>query len=412
MHIEKKTLRNVFIGVMGCIILYWVLHETAQVKSFFNIIKNVLSPFVLGAALAFFFNVPMRGIEGLLKGIKHEKIRRLLAVVLTFLVVILVLTLVFLLLIPQLADTIQSLIPKVYTFIIDSGKIVTNYLEQNPQVMEWVIENTDFENLDWAGLAQKAISMIGTSVSKIADKAFFAIGSITDALVDVVIAIVFSLYCLFQKEALSRQGRKILYAFLPEKASDNIVRILRLTNTTFSNFLSGQCVEVCILGVLFAVSMAIFRMPYIPLVSVLVAVTAFIPVVGAWIGCVLGAFFILVANPLQAVWFVVMFLVLQQIENNLIYPRVVGTSIGISGMWVLFAVGVGGELFGVAGMFLMIPVTSVIQTLLREATNKRLQNKDIDGEKLEAQPPVIAPKFKRIKKQKKAENTDSAEGKS
>jgi predicted PurR-regulated permease PerM len=206
---------------------------------------------------------------------------------------------------------------------------------------------------------------------------------------DVVIAIVFAVYCLFQKETLARQGRKLVYAFLPEKTADYIVRVLRLTNATFSNFFSGQCIEVCILGSMFAISMAIFRMPYIPLVSVLVAVTAFIPVVGAWVGCVLGAFFILVANPLQALWFVIMFVVLQQIENNLIYPRVVGTSIGLSGMWVLIAVGVGGSLMGVAGMFLMIPVTSVIYTLLTEYTNKHLRNKTIQESKLEVQPPEI-----------------------
>ena len=221
-----------------------------------------------------------------------------------------------------------------------------------------------------------------------------------------VIAIVFAIYSLFQKETLARQGRKLIYAYLPEHFCDNTIRVLRLTNSTFSNFLSGQCIEVVILGCMFAISMAIFGMPYIPLVSVLVAVTAIIPVVGAWVGCVLGAFLILVANPLQAVWFVVMFLVLQQIENNLIYPRVVGTSIGLSGMWVLVAVAVGGQLMGVAGMFLMIPVTSVVYTLLREAINNRLQGKVIDPVKLTAQPLEIEPKFKKIKKNKKKQNNE------
>lgn len=394
MHIEKKTLRNVFIGVISCIVLYWILHETERFKTVFSIFMGVVSPFVLGAGLAFVLNVPMRAIEGLFTRVDNLKLRRLIAVLLTFIAVLLVLTLVFVLLIPQLSNTIQSLIPKLYTFVINAEQTITEFLEGNPQVMEWVVNNTDFESLDWAGLAQKAISMVGASVSKIVDKTFAAIGNITGALVDVVIALVFSLYCLFQKESLARQGRKLLYAFLPEKFTDYTIRVLRLTNATFSNFLSGQCVEVCILGCLFAVSMAIFRMPYIPLVSVLVAVTAFIPVVGAWVGCVLGAFFILVANPMQAVWFVVMFIILQQIENNLIYPRVVGTSIGISGMWVLVAVGVGGELMGVAGMFLMIPVASVLQTLLREVTNKRLDQLEIDPNKLQAQPPELASKIK------------------
>ena len=405
MHIEKKTLRNIFIGVISCIVLYWILHETERVKTVYGIIKGVISPFVLGASLAFIVNVPMRALENLLKPIRKAGIRRLCAILLTLIAILLVLTLVFLLLIPQLSSTIQSLVPKLYAFVLNIETYTTEYLEKNPEVMEWVVNNTDFENLDWANLAQKAISMVGTSVSAIVNSAFTAIGSITGALMDAFIAVVFAIYCLFQKETLARQGRKLLYAFLPEKLSDNTIRILRLTNSTFSNFLSGQCLEVCILGCLFAVAMAIFRMPYIPLVSVLVAVTAFIPVVGAWVGCVLGAFFILVANPLQAVWFVVMFLILQQIENNLIYPRVVGTSIGLSGMWVLVAVAVGGELMGVAGMFLMIPVASVIHTLLREVTNRRLSGKDILQEKLEAQPPELVSNFKERLKKKKGKCT-------
>jgi len=406
MHIEKKTLRNIFIGVISCIVVYWILHETDRVRTVLLFLKGIISPFALGASLAFIFNVPMRAIEGLLQGIKKQGWRRLLSIVLTFIAVILVLALVFLLLIPQLIDTIQSLIPKLNSFIIDVESKVKTFLANNPQVMEWIVSNTDFENIDLAGLVQKFLSMLGNSVSTIVGSAFSAIGMVAGAFINAFIAIVFAIYCLFQKETLARQGRKLLYAFLPEKFSDNIIRIFRLTNATFSNFLSGQCIEVCILGCLFAVSMAIFRMPYIPLVSVLVAVTAFIPVVGAWTGCVLGAFFILVANPIQAVWFVIMFLVLQQIENNLIYPRVVGTSIGLSGMWVLVAVAVGGELMGVAGMFLMIPVASVIYTLLREVTNKRLQNTEIDQEKLCAHPPEIKSRMKQIridKKKKKSE---------
>lgn len=409
MHIEKKTLRNVFIGVISCIVLYWILHETERFRAVYSIVKGVFAPFILGATFAFIVNVPMRAIENLFKGVANPKMRRLISVLLTFIAVLLVLSLVFWLLIPQLVETVQSLVPKLYTFVVNAEAFVMDFLERNPQVMEWVVENTDFESLDWADLAQKAISMIGTSISKIVDSAFTAIGSITGAFFDAFIAVVFAIYCLFQKETLARQGRKLLYAFLPEKFSDNVVRILRLTNSTFSNFLSGQCIEVCILGSLFAISMAIFKMPYIPLVSVLVAVTAFIPVVGAWVGCILGAFFILVSNPMQAVWFVIMFIVLQQIENNLIYPRVVGTSIGLSGMWVLVAVAVGGELMGVAGMFLMIPISSVIYTLLREITNSRLAGKTIDAQKLTEQPPEFTPKFKKKKKVKNEMKTDASE---
>ena len=402
LELNKKTLRNLFLVVAGGIVLYWLLHETDRVKAVYSVVKGIFAPFVLGAALAFILNVPMRAFEGLLKKVKNERWRRVLAVLLTFVAVLLVLTLVCLLLIPQLVKTIQSLIPSLIEFAGEVEAFFYVFLNENPRLMEWVVNNTDLESVDWASLIQQAISVLGTSVSSIISGTFSAIGSVFSALVNFVIAIVFALYSLFQKETLARQGRKLLYAFVPERVSDHIVRILRLSNSTFSNFLSGQCVEVCILGCLFAVSMAIFKMPYIPLISVLIAVTAFIPIVGAFIGCVVGAFLIFVNDPLLAVWFVVMFLVLQQIENNLIYPRVVGTSIGLNGMWVLVSVAVGGELFGVAGMFLMIPFASVLYTLLQEVTNKSLTGKSIDPEKLKDQPPELRSHFKEKRKQNKA----------
>lgn len=175
---------------------------------------------------------------------------------------------------------------------------------------------------------------------------------------------------------------------------------MQLTNSTFSNFISGQCLEACILGCLFAVTMAIFKMPYIPLVSVIIAVTALIPVVGAFVGCFVGAFFILVNDPMQSLTFIALFLVLQQLENNLIYPRVVGTSIGLPGMWVLVAVTIGGEIMGVAGMLLMIPLASVLYALAREFTNRRLRERSIPAEKLQNNAPEFKSHFQRNKERK------------
>lgn len=394
MELNKKTLKSIFFGVAGCIFLYWILHETERVRSVISVIKNVLSPFIIGSVLAFIINVPMRSIENMLIKIKNAKLRRSTAVLLTFVAVLLVLAVVFMLLIPQVMQTAHTFAGRLPAFFNNVQQYFTDFLNENPQLMQWVMENTDFANIDFAGIIQKIIDMVGDSVSAIVVGTFSAIGSVTGILFNVVIGIVFALYCLFTKESLARQGRRILYAFLPEKWCDNTIRILRLTNSTFSNFLSGQCVEVLILGSLFAISMAIFRMPYIPLVSVLVAVTAFIPVVGAFAGCILGALFILVDNPIQAVWFVVMFLAIQQIENNVIYPRVVGSSIGLPGMWVLVAVAVGGEFMGVSGMFLMIPFASVLYTLLREVTDARLKNRSISEDKLVAQPPELRSHFK------------------
>lgn len=406
MQIEKKTLRNIFLCVLGCIFFYWIITQADQFKSVLDVIKRVLSPFILGACLAFIINVPMRAIEKLLKFVKNPTLRRTIAITLTVVCVLLVITLVVLLLVSQLTETVPTVIDKIESFVYRVQTDGKAYLDNNPHILEWLVENTDFESMDWAGLAEKAITALGNSVTAIISGVFATVGRITGAVMEAFIAVVFAIYCLFQKETLARQGRKLLYAFLPEKFADRSIYILRLSNSTFSNFLSGQCLEVCILGSLFAVAMTIFRMEHVALISILVAVTAFIPLVGAWVGCIIGAFLIFITNPVQAIWFVVMFVVLQQIENNLIYPRVVGTSIGLSGMWVLVAVGLGGELMGVAGMFLMIPITSVIYTVLREITNERLSKGTVDPQKLEIQPPEVRTRAKVKKNNKKSSSEE------
>ncbi|MCI5976237.1 MAG: AI-2E family transporter [Firmicutes bacterium] len=401
MEISKKTLQRIFIGVASCILLYWLLHETERVKNVFTTLETLFAPFIIGAALAFILNVPMRSIERLLKKIPNPGARRILSIVLTLVALLLVLAFVFYMLIPQVGSTVEALVAQLPVFFKQVQDRFNEYLLEHPDIMEWVTANTDLEKLDWNTILQKAGAILGNSLTAIANGAVSAIGSVTGAIVNLVIAIVFSFYCLSRKEILARQGRRVIYSILPEKFCDKLIRILRLTNSTFSSFISGQCVEACILGSMFAVTMAIFRMPYVPLVSVLIAVTALVPVVGAFVGCVLGAFFILVDNPLQAVWFVVIFQVLQQIENNMIYPRVVGTSIGLPGMWVLMAVTIGGNLMGVGGMLLMIPLASVAYTLAREFTDRRLKERNIPDEKVQDQPPELQSKFKEKRKASK-----------
>ena len=382
MNIEKKTLQKLFFAAAGCVVLYWLLHETEQFKNIWKTVYGILSPFILGAALAFILNVPMRAFEGWLDDVKKTGVRRGLAMLMTFLAIGLVLFGVFRLLIPQLVDTFYSLVPKLVEFFSRMEQKFRAFLQENPEMLQWVHDNTAFESVNWGDLIQKAATLLSNSVSVIASGAFSAVGNVTGALVDIVIGLVFALYCLGRKEVLVRQAKKLLYAFLPERISDQTLRIMRLTNTTFSGFISGQCLEAVILAGLFAIAMALFKMPYISLISVLIGVTSLVPMVGGFVGCFFGAFFILVNDPLQALIFVIMFLVIQQIEGNLIYPRVVGNSIGLPGMWVLVAVSVGGDLMGVAGMLVMIPVTSVIYALLREVTNKRLERRNISREKL------------------------------
>lgn len=401
MQIDKKTVRNLFLIAVGAIAFYWVLNDTEQFRGFWSAFTGMLSPFVLGAALAFILNVPMRAIERNLQFIQKDGLRRTAAVILTLIAIVVVIAGVILLLVPQLNETIQSLIPKLSDFFLRVEAAVYAFLEENPELLKWVSDTTDLKSLDWAGLIQKAITMLKDSVSLIATGAFSAVGGVASALVDALIGLVFALYCLGRKEILARQGRRILYAFLPESFSDEAIRVLRLTNSTFSNFISGQCLEAVILGILFAIAMAILKLPYIPLVSVLIAVTALVPIVGAFVGCFLGAFFILVNDPFQALIFVGMFLVLQQIEGNLIYPKVVGTSIGLPGMWVLVAVTIGGDLMGITGMLVMIPISSVLYALMREFTGKRITERKIDLDKLRDHPPVLKSKFKENRERKK-----------
>ena len=401
MEISKKTLRRIFGGAAGCIVLYWLLHDTERMVVLLGNVGAILSPFVAGAVIAFILNVPMRAIENWINKIKNNQGRRAVAIVLTMIAVILVLTGVVCLLVPQLVETIETLVATLPGFYNRSRDYVMSFLNDNPELMEWLNENTDFQKVDWAGLIEKAVSWVSTSLDTIVNGAWATAVTLGNGVFDSVISLVFALYCLARKEILARQGRRILYSILPEKFSDETVRILRMANSTFSNFISGQCLEALILGAMFAVSMSIFRMPYMPLVSVVIAITALVPIVGAFAGCALGAFFILVNDPVLAFWFVIMFLVLQQIEGNLIYPRVVGTSVGLPGMWVLLAVAVGGDMMGVGGMLLMIPLASVLYALIREYTNKRLERLQIDEQKLTNQPPELKSGFKEKREKKK-----------
>lgn len=389
MHIDKKTIRNVFLGVAACIVLYWLLNEWDRVKRVWDFASGMFAPFVIGAALAFILNVPLRAIEGMLKKIPSPKGRRALAMVLTLLVIGLVVAGVVMLLIPQLEETILSLVEQLPGFFTRLEQKIFEFLEERPELLAWVNENIDLASFNWSTLIEKVVSTVGNSLASILNSTISAVGTVGGAVVNAVISLVFAFYCLSSKENLARQGRKIGYAILPERTCDEVVRVLRMTNSAVSNFITGQCLEAVILALLFVIAMAIFRMPYIPLICVVICVTALVPVVGAFAGCILGAFFILVNDPMQAVSFVIMFLVIQQFEGNVIYPRVVGGSIGLPGMWVLLAVAIGGGLFGVGGMLLMVPFASVVYTLIREYTQKRLDLLDVDEDKLRPHPPKL-----------------------
>ena len=398
--IDKSVLKKLFVLAAGCILFAWLVLDTARATAMFSTVWNLISPFVVGAGIAFVFNVPMRAIERQLADIRRAGFRRLLSIVLTILCLVLIIMFVFELLIPQIRLTVASLSQTIPVFIEGLAAKLMVMMQDHPELRAWLQEALKLESLDWNTILTETLGFLSNQMSTVMGGAVSVIGSVTGAIINMVVSIAFAIYCLSRKEILSRQGRRLLYSFLSENHADQVIRVLRLTNSTFSNFISGQCLEACILGCLFAVAMAIFKMPYISLVSVVIAVTALIPVVGAFVGCILGAFFILVNNPIQSLTFVIMFLIIQQLENNLIYPRVVGTSIGLPGMWVLVAVTVGGDLMGVGGMLLMIPLTTVIYALLREFTDKRLAERGIPAEKLQNQPPELSTHYSRTQQRR------------
>ena len=401
MNFDKRSMRRIFLLIVGGIVFGWLILDTERATTMLDGIWALFSPFVAGAAIAFIFNVPMRSIERRLGDIRRIGVRRGLSIIATILSLILVISLVFELLIPQIQLTWASLAESIPPFVERTSNELVVLMDNHPDLKLWLQESFNLQSLDWASIVKDALTFLGSQLSTVMGSAVNVIGNVTGAIVNTVISIAFAVYCLIRKEILARQGRRILYSVLREHTADEVIRIARLTNNTFANFISGQFLEACILGALFAIAMAIFRMPYIPLVSVIIAVTALVPVVGAFVGCVVGAFFILVNDPIQALSFVAMFLVLQQLENNLIYPRVVGTSIGLPGMWVLVAVTVGGGLMGVGGMLLMIPLASVLYTLVREFTDKRLAERNIPPEKLLDQPPELCSHFQQKRERKR-----------
>ncbi len=405
LKIEKNTLKRILLVAALCILLYWFLSAPAQLSTVFRVLSNIFTPFIVGLVIAFIINVPMRWLESKMTKVKRHWVRRSIAMSLSFLLVVAILAGVLWLLIPEVVKTISDLIPQLTAFVTNLEQNIEQFLHDNPDLSAWLLGEGGVANFNWAALLQEGFAVIGSSLSSIVTKTLQAVLSVGSFLISAFISIVFAIYVLFHKELLARQGRRLMYAFLPEKFADNALRIMRLSNSAFSRFLSGQCIEVCILGSMFAITMAIFNMPFIPLICVLIAVTAFVPYVGAWVACFIGAFLIMVVDPTKALWFALMFLILQEIENNLIYPKVVGTSIGLSGMWVLLAISVGGELFGVFGMIVMIPVASVIYTVLSEATEKRLLKRKVSSEKLVPLAPEISPN----RKEKKLQSSEDEE---
>lgn len=373
MNIDRKTRRYIIQIIAFAIIFFCVLQNLPAVGSAIKYILNLFMPFFLGGAIAFLFNVPMRAIEKHLftRKEKLKKLKRPVAYLITLGIIGGIITLALFVIIPEIIDTIVALTEEIPGAFTNIHQEIQNLFEKVPYLKTLIGD----ANLDWDSVSGRLVQLLQTVSADILNSSIAAVKGIANGIFTFVIGFTFSIYVLFQKEKLGRQAKKVFHALLPEKYADKTIYICKLSYKVFSNFLSGQCVEAVILGALFVLMMSIFRMPYAMLIGVLIGITALIPIFGAFIGCVFGMILIAMVNPIQAVWFLILFLVLQQIEGNLIYPHVVGGAIGLPSIWVLVAVTIGGKMFGVIGMLVFIPLCSVLYTLFREYVQKRLSKK-------------------------------------
>lgn len=371
----KNTLKLLTFGI----ILYCMLQNYRVVLKAVGYLFNLIFPFLIGGIIAFITNVPMRAIEKKLfpNHRKFDKFRRVCAYILTLVFILGIFALALFVIIPEVGNTLMIIIAQVPGAFNDFQTWMYDMTKDLPNVQSYLNEL----DLDWASISSHAVTIIKTTGSTLLSSSFGIVSGIIGGVTTFVIAFTFSIYLVFQKEKLACQIKQILYAILKEPIADTIVYIGKLSNNIFSSFLSGQCIEAVILGTMFFIVLSLFQLPYALLIGVVIAITALIPIFGAFIGCGIGMFLIVMVEPIQAVWFLIIFLVLQQIEGNLIYPHVVGGSIGLPSMWVLVAVSLGCSLFGIAGILLFIPLCSVCYSLLRTFVKKRLRARRISSSK-------------------------------
>ncbi len=379
MDLGRKNLKKIrgLILFTGVVILALIKFDV--ICQAFLFLLSIARPFILGGVIAFVLNLPMRFYEKKLfekpkisagKQAVYEKIKRPVSLILSFLTLVLIITLVIITVIPQLVSTISILTQEISVFMNRMLSGLEELLSENPEYQEQ-IRNIKIPEIDWQKILTAIINFFKNGMGNIAVTTFSVTSSIASGTVNFFIALIFSFYILMQKEKLGDQLQRTVKAYTKPAVYEWIMKVAGLLNQNFSRFITGQCVEAVILGTMFVVTMLIFKFPFAVMIGVLIAFTALIPIVGAFIGCLVGAFLILVDSPAKAIGFIILFLILQQIEGNLIYPHVVGNSVGLPSIWVLAAVTIGGSLMGIAGMLIFIPLLSTVYTLLREDVNKR-----------------------------------------
>lgn len=370
---KLKSLSRWIIGIAAaCIIIFLAIENIGVVVGAVSWVLNLVMPLIVGFAIALILNVPMRWLETkLFKKSKKpfwQKLRRPLAFIISLVLILGILVGVIWLVIPALVDAVKVIVQSVIDFINKISAMDKAEIAELPF-------GSALLNIDWGKMLTTLQDWLKNQSGNIVNTAFGTISSLLGGIFDLFVSLVFSVYILFGKETLKKQFLRLVNAWLPKRFSAWLVHALSIANTNFRNFVSGQSIEAVILGTLCLIGMLILGIPYAPMVSALVGVTALIPVVGAFIGAIVGGFMILTVQPIKAVIFVVFLVILQQLEGNIIYPKVMGNKVNLPGMWILAAVTVGGALAGPVGMLLSVPIGSTAYVLIKEATAKREENK-------------------------------------
>ena len=382
---KKQVIRIVLSIITFTVVLVYIVNHTSMIAGIFGKIVSMLVPFLLGGAIAFVINIPMKSIED--KFFKDEtkgiyKYKRAISMIVAYILAFLVVGLVVFVVVPELAATVTKIKDKLPEMFDKGRAIFIKYTEKYPSIKKEIQEI----NVNWNEVG----NIFKNNSSTIIGKTVSVFSSIISAITNTLVGIVFSAYILSQKEHLAKQFKMIIYALFKENTADEMMVFGKIANSTFSKFFACQFREGIILGSMFMVAMGILRMPFVLTIGVLIAFTALIPVFGAFIGLLIAIFLLLVEAPNMVVWFIVLFFVLQFIENYFIYPKLVGGDIGLSAIWVLLAVIVGGDLMGVIGMFVFIPLVSVFYAYGRSIVYRKLKKKSINVEDKQA-PEDVAP---------------------
>ncbi|MDF2597102.1 MAG: putative rane protein [Clostridia bacterium] len=358
------------------ILLSYLLLNLTDVTAFIVKGFHMISPFTVGLAIAFVLNIPMKLFEEKLFNFKSKKstfflkkLKRPLSILATFILVFGLLIGFTLFVIPQFAESVSTLVSAVPDYVRSFDALINSYVDSSEFLKQLGEEllNT------WQDFVKIGSTFLGNSLSSLL---VMTLG-FTTSIINFMLSLVLAIYMLASKEKLIIQIKKMMFAFLKKDTAQRIIHIGEIANITFYRFVAGQFTEALIIGSLCFIGMSIFSMPYPLLISVIIAVTSLIPIFGAFIGTIPAAFIIFIIDPIRALWFIAFIIVLQQFEGNVIYPRVVGNSIGLSGLWVMFAMVIGASTFGILGMLLGIPLCSILYQLLRMAMYKRLNTNKI-----------------------------------